>query len=117
MKGSGASGPWSSFLKKPVDTDHLYALVKDAISFFAIRQKAICFEGKSEEELLLITKPFHRGKGAAARHNGSGLGLAIARQIAQQHGGDLSVSQRAGGGLTVMVTLPLVEGEKRSVSG
>ncbi|ERK16348.1 ATP-binding region [Pantoea sp. AS-PWVM4] len=72
--------------------------------------------GVTEEELLLITKPFHRGKGAAARHNGSGLGLAIARQIAQQHGGDLSVSQRADGGLSVMVTLPLVEGGKLVVS-
>ncbi|MEG3129365.1 ATP-binding protein [Pantoea cypripedii] len=64
--------------------------------------------GVTEEELLLITKPFHRGKGTAARHNGSGLGLAIARQIAQQHGGDLSVNRREGGGLEVRVTLPLV---------
>lgn len=64
--------------------------------------------GAAEEELLLMTKPFHRGKGSAARHNGAGLGLAIASQIAQQHGGDLKVSKRAGGGLTVLVTLPLV---------
>ncbi|SFT96192.1 two-component system, OmpR family, osmolarity sensor histidine kinase EnvZ [Kosakonia arachidis] len=64
--------------------------------------------GVSEQDLLLIIKPFHRGAGTAARHNGSGLGLAIAHQIARHHGGDLSVNSREGGGLEVMVTLPLV---------
>ncbi|WP_205959016.1 MULTISPECIES: ATP-binding protein [Pantoea] len=65
--------------------------------------------GVSEQDLLLIIKPFYRGAGTAARYNGTGLGLAIAYQIARQHGGDLSVSRRRhGGGLEVMVTLPLV---------
>ncbi|NMG44817.1 sensor histidine kinase [Aromatoleum toluvorans] len=38
---------------------------------------------------------------------GTGLGLAIARNIVTEHGGDISVSTRAGVGTTFTVTLPI----------
>lgn len=37
---------------------------------------------------------------------GTGLGLAIARQVANEHGGDIEVLDRPGGGTIMRVTLP-----------
>jgi signal transduction histidine kinase len=37
---------------------------------------------------------------------GAGLGLAIARDIARDHGGDIEVGERDGGGARFVVTLP-----------
>ncbi len=50
-----------------------------------------------------LFEPFHRGDG---EHGGSGLGLAIARQLAEAHGGTLSVSDAPGGGCLAVLTLP-----------
>lgn len=51
---------------------------------------------------------FHRGDSAAVGRDrgGFGLGLPICREIARHHGGDLSLSETQGGGLTVTATLP-----------
>ncbi|WP_295044812.1 ATP-binding protein [uncultured Paracoccus sp.] len=54
-----------------------------------------------------VTKPFFRGEASRnAETGGTGLGLAIARTIARAHGGDLSLQNRAGGGLSARITLP-----------
>ena len=54
------------------------------------------------------TVRFARGNG---RRNaaGAGLGLAIVESIASAHGGSVSVANRAGGGATVTITLPVPE--------
>jgi two-component system sensor histidine kinase HydH len=44
--------------------------------------------------------------GATTKIAGSGLGLTIARAIAEQHGGSLTLSERAGGGCVAEVRLP-----------
>ncbi|MBO9555020.1 HAMP domain-containing sensor histidine kinase [Cellulomonas sp.] len=54
-----------------------------------------------------LTEPFQRGSGRARDdHAGVGLGLAIVTSIARAHGGSLTLTPRAEGGLRVTVHLP-----------
>ena len=62
--------------------------------------------GIPEELLPHIFEKFHKGVGG-----GAGLGLAIAKQIADAHGGTLTVESFKGRGTTFRVTLPAVEEE------
>ena len=52
-------------------------------------------------------EPFFRGEGSRSRETGgTGLGLGIARNIARAHGGELTLRNRAGGGLEALLVLP-----------
>lgn len=44
--------------------------------------------------------------GATTKERGTGLGLALARALARQHGGDVDLADREGGGCTATLTLP-----------
>jgi signal transduction histidine kinase len=52
-----------------------------------------------------LLEPFERG-GRARDGRGAGLGLSIVRAVAEAHGGQVALTPRAAGGLTVDVTLP-----------
>lgn len=55
-----------------------------------------------------VFEPFYRREPSRNRQTGgAGLGLAIVRSIARGHGGDVSLVNRNGGGLTARVLLPL----------
>src|ERR671914_57390 len=55
-----------------------------------------------------LGEPFQRGsKRIRTDHGGIGLGLAIVKSIAQAHGGTLTLTPRAAGGLRVTVQLPV----------
>ncbi len=61
--------------------------------------------GVPAAELEAIFAPFMRSAGAQA-HAGYGLGLAITSRVMRLHGGRASAENRAGGGLSVRLTLP-----------
>lgn len=64
--------------------------------------------GLPEIELERVFEPFYRLESSRSRETGGvGLGLAIVRQIARRHGGDVSLSNRAKGGLRALLWLPL----------
>lgn len=64
--------------------------------------------GLPAEEVEGMFAPFARKERSRNRETGGvGLGLAIARAIARDHGGEISLGARAGGGLEAVITLPL----------
>jgi signal transduction histidine kinase len=63
--------------------------------------------GIPQAELERAFEPFYRGEASRSRETGgTGLGLGIARNIARAHGGELTLSNRTGGGLAAILTLP-----------
>ncbi|HEX6866333.1 MAG TPA: ATP-binding protein, partial [Caulobacteraceae bacterium] len=64
--------------------------------------------GISSVEMERVFDPFYRAEPSRSRETGgAGLGLAVVRSIARQHGGDVTLKNRDGGGLTARVSLPL----------
>jgi signal transduction histidine kinase len=63
--------------------------------------------GIPEDELQQVFEPFYRLEASRNRATGgTGLGLTIARNIAQTHGGDITLHNRPEGGLEAVLTLP-----------
>ena len=63
--------------------------------------------GIPEEALSRIFEEFYRAKNAKSLEmEGTGLGLAIAKDVIEQHGGQVSVESVVGEGSTFYVTLP-----------
>lgn len=61
--------------------------------------------GLPEDELEHVKMKFY--KGSNAKERGSGIGLAVCDEIIKYHGGTLTVKNAEGGGLAVIVSLPL----------
>jgi two-component system OmpR family sensor kinase len=60
---------------------------------------------RSEREQVF--EPFYRIEGSRNPDTGGvGLGLSVARSIAREHGGDIALANRKGGGLSVRFELP-----------
>jgi signal transduction histidine kinase/CheY-like chemotaxis protein len=66
--------------------------------------------GIEEKDLPHIFERFYRGAGSGGRA-GTGLGLSVVRQVAQLHGGSVSVQSALGRGSTFELRLPLFAGE------
>jgi two-component system nitrogen regulation sensor histidine kinase NtrY len=58
--------------------------------------------GLPEHNRDRLTEPY-----VTTRSKGTGLGLAIVKKILEDHGGTLSLSDRPGGGASVLMTFPL----------
>ncbi len=68
--------------------------------------------GIAETHISRIFEPFYRVDEARNRSSGGhGLGLAIAASAVRRHGGRISASNRQGGGLEVLVSLPVQQGQ------
>jgi signal transduction histidine kinase len=69
--------------------------------------------GIPHEELARVFEPFYRVETSRSRESGgTGLGLTIARNIAEQHGGTITLANHPEGGLEVTLTLPKYHGSK-----
>jgi signal transduction histidine kinase len=79
------------------------------------KQLAITIEddgpGIAESELENVFRPFYRVEPSRSRETGgTGLGLTVARSVVRGHGGDITLANRAEGGLLQTVVLPRSEG-------
>jgi signal transduction histidine kinase len=64
--------------------------------------------GIPEEEMQKVFEPFYRLETSRSRQTGgTGLGLTIARNIAEQHGGGITLHNLEQGGMETVVTLPV----------
>jgi signal transduction histidine kinase len=69
--------------------------------------------GIEAAELARVFEPFYRVESSRSRESGgTGLGLTIARNIAEQHGGTISLANHPEGGLEVTLILPEYYGGK-----
>ncbi|MEL6795791.1 MAG: HAMP domain-containing sensor histidine kinase [Planctomycetota bacterium] len=68
--------------------------------------------GIAPEEALLVFETFFRSDDARVHDvEGSGLGLSLARQLARQHGGDVTVESELNRGSTFTLRVPVGRGE------
>lgn len=64
--------------------------------------------GIPDAQLEAMFRPFNRVEGSRNRETGGfGLGLTIARNIARRFGGEVTLENRAGGGLRASLIIPL----------
>lgn len=61
--------------------------------------------GIAPEQAATMFEPYRRNDRSGQR--GAGLGLAVCKAVATAHGGKLEVEQRAGGGSSFVLTLPV----------
>ncbi|MES2153356.1 MAG: PAS domain-containing sensor histidine kinase [Pseudomonadota bacterium] len=59
-------------------------------------------QGMNDAVLTNALVPFY-----STKRSGTGLGLALAREIAEAHGGRITLANREGGGLTVALIIPV----------
>jgi signal transduction histidine kinase len=73
--------------------------------------------GIARAEQERIFQLFYRSPAQLRRHQGMGIGLSLARQLAEAHGGTLSVQSTEGEGSTFIVRLPLAPPAARLYNG
>jgi signal transduction histidine kinase len=74
--------------------------------------------GIAPERIETLFEPFVRGEASRSLDSGgAGLGLSIARSVLRAHGGEVTLENRAGGGLVATARLPLAPGGPGSDDG
>jgi two-component system sensor histidine kinase MprB len=62
-------------------------------------------KGIATDERETVFARFHRGRAGREGPPGSGLGLSIARELARGSGGEVTISERPGGGAVAVLSL------------
>ncbi len=106
-------GAIENILRNAVRYTAAGSAVQVRVSRLADHQVAIAIRdhgpGVPEATLDKIFQPFYRVDDARERcSGGTGIGLAIAERAIRRHGGTIRASNAAGGGLEVVITLPVV---------
>jgi signal transduction histidine kinase len=71
--------------------------------------------GIPESELEDVFRPFYRVERSRSRQTGgTGLGLTVARSVLRGHGGDITLANRAAGGLIQTIVLPRTDNARRA---
>ena len=68
--------------------------------------------GIPEDRLGKIFEPYYTTK-----ENGTGLGLTLTYKIVKEHGGDITVTSKAGQGSTFVIALPIPQRDRRMITG
>ncbi len=66
--------------------------------------------GIAPDEVPHVFERFYRGRGSSRSHGHAGLGLAIVQEIAERHGGTVTVESRMGAGSCFTLSLPVDPG-------
>ncbi|QWC56657.1 two-component sensor histidine kinase [Erythrobacter sp. 3-20A1M] len=96
-------------------------LIENALRYGDVARVSLLREGESivlrvddegpgipPDRIAAMLEPFQRGEASRNRATGgAGLGLTLARAIAEDHGGSLVLSNRAGGGLRAEIRLAI----------
>jgi signal transduction histidine kinase len=72
--------------------------------------------GIPADDLPHVFERFFRGSNVAQASAGTGLGLSGARQVVQQHGGQIDLDSELGVGTRVTIRLPLLTEEQLTAS-
>ncbi|PSB28116.1 sensor histidine kinase [Stenomitos frigidus] len=85
--------------------------LKDKNTFFICFHVADTGIGIAQQDIPILFQPFQQlDSGLDKKYQGIGIGLALARKLAQQHGGDLTVTSEPGRGRCFSLSLPLEDG-------
>lgn len=79
---------------------------KDSMAILSVKDNGI---GISAEDKDKIWQRFWQADPSRGEHGSSGLGLAMVKEIADFHGGDVSVTSTPGKGSTFSISIPLAE--------
>ena len=85
--------------------------VKHGHAVISVKDKG---PGISKEIKSRIWDRFYRADESRSESGSSGLGLSMVKTIAQNHGGDATVTSEEGKGCTFTVRIPLTKGGKRN---
>nr|MBC8342995.1 sensor histidine kinase [Bacteroidota bacterium] len=106
-------------------------LIQNSVNYTPEQGTIKISAGKEDDQLILVIKDsgigipkedikhilgeFYRGSNVKSIV-GSGLGLSFVRQVAENHGGTVSIDSELGKGTIIQMILPVIEKESREKS-
>jgi signal transduction histidine kinase len=101
--GKGSKTIWC--VSKSLPTQKSESTSGEFVQFEIIDQGC----GIPENEIKVVFEPFYQSTRTGTGAGGTGLGLPLSQCIVGRHGGSIKLENRANGGLSCQVLLPLIE--------